>query len=219
MPAGDGDLDAGKFFFHRVAHPQHFGHERDAAAGIGGGKFRFQHQQHMATIAAGDAAIHNLPVTETRLQRQNFGDHQPGHADGVGGNDVLQHHALRPGKFSPHHREIFADGAGFKFRGEGFGVGFGEQIRQRARQKTNRLLLSAHVEAIHDARRGDVGCEVRINFVRCRRKRVGIAGRHAHVNINAVDLPELADRIAILVHQLVVLRQRGENVLLQINPR
>ena len=46
-----------------------------------------------------------------------------------------------------------------------------------------------------------------------------VVGIHAHVDIDAVNLAEFFERVAVFVHELVVARQGGENVLFQIDAR
>ena len=113
VAAGDGDMDAGEIFFNRVGHAQHFGHQHGALLGIRRGKIWFGHQQNVSSVAAGQSAVLDVRAAKTRLQRQHLGDHQRAHADGVGGDDILENHALRPGQLAADGGEIFADGICF----------------------------------------------------------------------------------------------------------
>ena len=72
MAAGDGDVNAGKLFAHRTRELREFADERFALAGVGRWKVRLGHQQDVASIAAGDAAVDDLRFAETSLQRENF---------------------------------------------------------------------------------------------------------------------------------------------------
>ena len=78
----------------------------------------------------------NLRVAEAGLQRQDFVTTSAAHADGIGGDDVLEHHALRPGEFAAHRREIIAHRGRFELWRQRLRVSFREQIRQRAGQVT-----------------------------------------------------------------------------------
>ena len=173
----------------------------------------------MPSVAARDAAIHDLRVAETGLQRQHLRHHQRAHADGIGGHDILEYHAFRPGELAADRREIIAHLGGLDFRFERLRVRFGEKIRQRAGEKIHDLLLPAAFEMLHRPQVGGVGCEPGLDGFGGGGEFVRVVGIHPHVKIKPVNLPELAERVLVFVHELVVLRQGRQNVFLQINPQ
>ncbi len=219
MPACDRDVNTGKLLFHFVRHAQQVLHNRVTLAGICRGKFRLDQEQDVTSITARDATVHDLRVPEAGLQRHDFVDNERAHADRIRGDDILEHHAFRPGEFTAHVGEMFAHGGGFELWGKRLRIGGGEQIRQRAGQVINALLLSADFDAISNPLVNGIRGEQGVNFIGGVRQPVGIVRMDAHIEIDAVDLVKLAQRVAILVHEFVILRQRREQVLLQINPQ
>ena len=173
----------------------------------------------MLAIAARDAAIDYPRVAKTGLQRQRFVQHQRTAADGIGGDDVLEHHAFRAGELAAHHGQVIADFGGVEFLFQGFRIFIGEKIGQRAGEIINDFRGIAHVHAIHDAAIIGVGRKRGINVISGVGELFGIVGIDADIDVNAVDLTELFDGVTIFVHELVVARQRGEDVLLQVEAR
>ena len=219
VSARDGDVNAGEFFLH-VPHGLHqLLHERCARPGICGRQFWFGHHQDVPPVAARDAAIHDLRVAKTGLQRQHLRHHERAHADGICGDDILEHHAFRPAQLAAHHGEEVAHGSGFEFGRKQFGVRFSEQIRQRAGEEITHLLLTADLNTVHDAPVSRVRGEFGKNFVGSEPEPVRVVGVDADVQIHAVNLAKFAERVAVLVHGRIALRQHGEDVLVQIHPQ
>jgi len=129
MAAGDRDVNAGKFFLHGVRHSQQIGHERLAFARVRRSEFRLGQDQHVPSVAARDAAIDNLRLAEAALQWHDFAHYERAAADGVGGNNVLEHHPFRPGEFAAHYREELAHFDGVELPLQQLRIGFCEKIR------------------------------------------------------------------------------------------
>ena len=107
----------------------------------------------MPAIGAGDAAIHDLCAAEPGLQRQ----HSTTNVLAVGGDHLLEHHALGPGELATHRGEVFAKGRGREPWCQLAGIRLGEEIRQCPGQEINHLPLPAHLDAIQDAAEVRVG--------------------------------------------------------------
>ena len=219
MSAGDRDVDAGKLFLHIRDDTHHLVHQRRARLRVRRREIRLRHHQDVQAVGAGDSTIYDLCVAEARLQRQRLRHHQRAHADGISSDHILEHHAFRPGEFAPHHGQVFAHFGGRKFGFQLPRVGFGEKIWQRAGEQLNHSPLRAHLDAIRDATEVLVRGKPGEDFVRSAGERFGIVRVDADVQIDAVNLPELLQRVTILVHLPVIAWQHVENVLLQNNLR
>ena len=98
-------------------------------------------------------------------------------------------------------------------------VRLSEQVGQSAGEEINRLLHAAHFEAVHDAAIIRVCRKSRVKGVSRPRQGIGIVPVHADIDIDPIDLVELADCVTVIVHHPIMTRHGGENVLFQINAR
>ena len=173
----------------------------------------------MAVIAAGEAAIFHVGIAETSLERDDLGEDERTHADRIGGDDVLEHHAFRAGEAAAAVGQEGADGIGIQFFVKGDGIGSGEQVGQSAGEEAGDSVLAAEFNAIGDVGEGGIGGELRVKFISGAAEGIGVITIDADINIDAVNLVKLVDGIFVILDDGIALRQDAEDVLLQINAR
>ena len=212
--AGEGALD--------LRHQRHqIRDQRRALAAVGRGKGRLRHDQCMAAVPAHDPAVLEPGFAEAGLERQDFFEHERAHGDRVGRNDIFQDHPLGPCELAAHHGEVGTDLGRFQLARQRPGVVVSEQVGEGAGQKIDRPPLAAQLEPVENPAQGTGGGQPVIHLVRsaAERFRVRLGGGHPHVEVDPIDLPELPERITVVVHHRVVLGEDGEDVLLEIDPQ
>ena len=219
MTAGDGDVRAGKISFRLTPRLKHCAHHASAVLGISRRTDRLGHDQDVTAVAAHQATVFHMRAAEAGLQRQHFRHHQRAHADGIGRDDILQNHSFRPGEFTPHHGEKFADGIRLNLFRKSLFVLRREQVRQRAGQQTDDLPLIAQLDAIGDVPERAVRGETRVKIISRAADGFGIGVREADVDEGTVNLPEFIERVFVFADDAIALRQKTENVLLHAESR